>query len=62
MFSIIVGAMLLLHNQIFTLRSTLSVDYEGRLYDCDFNQQLGMQLENETGYNIYEKSFKLLGY
>ncbi len=54
--------MLLLHNQIFTLRSTLSVDYEGRLYDCDFNQQLGMQLENETGYNIYEKSFKLLGY
>jgi len=25
-------------------RSTLSVDHEGRLYDCDFNQMLAMQL------------------
>lgn len=25
-------------------RSTLSVDYQGRLYDCDFNQMLGMNL------------------
>jgi radical SAM/Cys-rich protein len=27
-------------------RNTLSVDYEGRLYDCDFNQMLGMKLRN----------------
>ncbi|MEM7207374.1 MAG: arsenosugar biosynthesis radical SAM (seleno)protein ArsS [Pseudomonadota bacterium] len=25
-------------------RSTLSVDYQGNVYDCDFNQQLGMPL------------------
>lgn len=25
-------------------RHTLSVDYEGRLFDCDFNQMLGMRL------------------
>lgn len=25
-------------------RSTISVDYEGSLYDCDFNQQLGLRL------------------
>jgi radical SAM/Cys-rich protein len=27
-------------------RTTLSVGYRGELYDCDFNQMLGMQLEN----------------
>ena len=27
-------------------RSTLSVDYQGRVYDCDFNQMLGLQLQN----------------
>jgi radical SAM/Cys-rich protein len=27
-------------------RSTLSVDYQGRLYDCDFNQMLGLGLRN----------------
>jgi radical SAM/Cys-rich protein len=27
-------------------RSTLSVGYRGELYDCDFNQMLGMQLRN----------------
>jgi radical SAM/Cys-rich protein len=27
-------------------RSTLSVDYQGRLYDCDFNQMLGMAWGN----------------
>ncbi len=27
-------------------RTTLSVDYLGRLYDCDFNQMLGMQIRN----------------
>jgi radical SAM/Cys-rich protein len=27
-------------------RSTLSVGYRGEIYDCDFNQMLGMQLRN----------------
>ncbi|EEF59970.1 arsenosugar biosynthesis radical SAM (seleno)protein ArsS [Pedosphaera parvula] len=27
-------------------RNTLSVGYRGELYDCDFNQMLGMQLQN----------------
>lgn len=27
-------------------RTTLSVDYEGRVYDCDFNQMLGMKMRN----------------
>jgi len=27
-------------------RSTLSVDYLGRIYDCDFNQMLSLQLRN----------------
>jgi radical SAM/Cys-rich protein len=27
-------------------RSTLSVGYRGEVYDCDFNQMLGMQLKN----------------
>ena len=28
-------------------RTTLSVDWEGYLYDCDFNQQLGMRKDGE---------------
>ncbi len=28
-------------------RTTLSVDWEGYLYDCDFNQQLGMRRNGE---------------
>lgn len=29
-------------------KNTLSVDWEGRLFDCDFNQMLDMQLEGEV--------------
>ena len=29
-------------------KSTLSVDWKGYLYDCDFNQQLGMRRNGET--------------
>ena len=32
-------------------RTTLSVDYEGRLYDCDFNQMLDMRIRN--GRDLY---------
>ena len=27
-------------------RSTLSVGWRGEIYDCDFNQMLGMQMRN----------------
>lgn len=30
-------------------RSLISVDYEGRLYDCDFNQQLDMDVKDAAG-------------
>jgi len=29
-------------------RNTVSVDYQGNLYDCDFNQMLEMPIENEN--------------
>lgn len=29
-------------------RDTISVDWEGRVYDCDFNQQLGMHHTSQT--------------
>jgi radical SAM/Cys-rich protein len=32
-------------------RSTLSVGWQGEIYDCDFNQMLGMQLRN--GWPLY---------
>ena len=30
-------------------RSLVSVDYEGKLYDCDFNQQLGWPVRDSQG-------------
>ncbi|MES0872570.1 arsenosugar biosynthesis radical SAM (seleno)protein ArsS [Sinimarinibacterium thermocellulolyticum] len=30
-------------------RDLISVDHQGRLYDCDFNQQLGLYLQREDG-------------
>jgi len=33
-------------------RSFLSVGYEGKLYDCDFNLALGLALKNESGENL----------
>jgi radical SAM/Cys-rich protein len=35
-------------------RSTLSVDYQGRLYDCDFNQMLGMNLRPDTSGFLWD--------
>jgi len=35
-------------------RDTISVDWEGRVFDCDFNQQLDMQLENGTPLNVWD--------
>jgi radical SAM/Cys-rich protein len=31
-------------------RLLLSVDWQGRLYDCDFNQQLGLPIMNESAH------------
>lgn len=33
-------------------RTTLSVDWEGRLYDCDFNQMLGVTVRRGLPQNI----------
>ena len=30
-------------------RNTVSVDWRGEVYDCDFNQQLGMQWRGDDG-------------
>ncbi len=35
-------------------RTTLSVDYQGRIYDCDFNQMLGLQLQNERPLHLWD--------
>jgi radical SAM/Cys-rich protein len=35
-------------------RNTLSVGYDGRLYDCDFNQMLDLELEPGSGAHISE--------
>lgn len=35
-------------NQVMC-RSLVSVDYQGHLYDCDFNQQLGWPISDESG-------------
>jgi radical SAM/Cys-rich protein len=35
-------------------RSTLSVGWRGELYDCDFNQMLGMQMGNGKNLHLWE--------
>jgi len=35
-------------------RNTISVGWDGYLYDCDFNQMLGMKLDKSTGQHISE--------
>ena len=35
-------------------RSTLSVGYDGELFDCDFNQMLGMQLHNDQPLYLWD--------
>jgi radical SAM/Cys-rich protein len=34
-------------------RNTISVDWRGEVYDCDFNQQLGMQWRGDDGSNSF---------
>jgi radical SAM/Cys-rich protein len=33
-------------------RNLISVGYDGRLYDCDFNQMLGMEIENTSIFSF----------
>ncbi len=40
-------------------RNTLSVDWRGFLYDCDFNQQLDMVLSDDRGEPRHVSSFSL---
>jgi radical SAM/Cys-rich protein len=35
-------------------RDTISVDHEGRVFDCDFNQQLDMQLQNGKHLDVWD--------
>lgn len=41
-------------------RNTLSVSWDGKLYDCDFNQMLGMQIENRYYGHIKDFDSKQL--
>jgi len=41
-------------------RSTLSVGWDGRLYDCDFNQMLGMGLGPKSPKTIFEATLERL--
>ncbi len=35
-------------------RNTISIDYDGHMYDCDFNQMLGLKVEKRAGQHISE--------
>jgi radical SAM/Cys-rich protein len=35
-------------------RSLISVGYDGRLYDCDFNQMLDLNLSDESGGTVFD--------
>lgn len=41
-----------LHNLM--CRSTLSVGWQGEIYDCDFNQMLGMQMRNDKPLFLWD--------
>lgn len=41
-------------------RNTISIDYDGHMYDCDFNQMLGLRLNKKAGQHISEFDLKKL--
>jgi radical SAM/Cys-rich protein len=41
-------------------RSVISVGYDGRIYDCDFNQMLGMQIINLKPQTVFDFDFDVL--
>jgi radical SAM/Cys-rich protein len=46
--------------QCVMCRNTLSVGWDGRLYDCDFNQMLGLTIDCPSSYHISEFDFERL--
>lgn len=38
-------------------RNTLSVSWDGRLFDCDFNQMLGLELQPSSGEPLHIQNF-----
>ncbi len=41
-------------------RSVISVGYEGSIYDCDFNQMLGLQIANPEPLTVFDFDFDVL--
>jgi len=41
-------------------RSLISVGYDGRIYDCDFNQMLGMQIADLKPLTVFDFDFEVL--
>ncbi len=41
-------------------RNTISIDYDGYMYDCDFNQMLGLKVAKDAGQHIREFDIKKL--
>jgi len=41
-------------------RSMISVSYDGKVYDCDFNQMLEMQVSNQSSATIYDFDYEKL--
>jgi hypothetical protein len=41
-------------------RTTLSVDWQGRLYDCDFNQMLNLGLAPDLPQTIFDLDLRAL--
>jgi radical SAM/Cys-rich protein len=43
-------------------RNTLSVGWDGRLYDCDFNQMLELPVSPSTSQTIFEANLRILSH
>jgi radical SAM/Cys-rich protein len=41
-------------------RNTISVDYQGRVFDCDFNQMLGLAINTKNGDMLSDLNLKIL--
>ncbi len=41
-------------------KNTISIDWQGNMYDCDFNQMLGLKVEKKAGQHIREFAMEAL--
>jgi radical SAM/Cys-rich protein len=41
-------------------KNTISIDWQGNMYDCDFNQMLGLKVEKKAGQHVREFSLESL--